>query len=152
MANAITTPIRQSADRGRQPREVRQKGQRKIDRPITAVADLVVSEIVKLNEAGKALRYDSKAVFNSQFHLWVVRFVEKKKHRSYKYRCHFARKVVRVLVSDRRIVLKAGDGNRVSVYASNFLAQQQEAERKLAMAAHPSTGANVVPIRKAVAA
>lgn len=149
MASAITTPIRQIASKGRQPKGARQaqsKGLREIDKSVEAVIDNVLEELSKVNEAGRAPRYDSKKSYKSKFPMWIARHVDSKKHPDPKRRLRFANKVFTELKKRKMIVPVPDTDASIKVYATSFMDQ-----RRLAMAAQPSTG-NVAMIRKGVAA
>lgn len=154
MGQAITAPIRQIASKGRQPkgaREVQAKGPRGIDKSVDAVVEAVLTELTKHNEAGKAPRYASKKVFDKQFPLWTARLVDSKKHPDPKRRLRFAKKVLHALKRQKAFVLESDTDGSVLVYTSSFIEQRDQEKRRLAMAAHPSTG-NVSVIRKGAAA
>lgn len=149
MARAITTPIRQIASKGRQPKGARQaqsKGLREIDKSVESVVDATLKELSKINEAGRAPRYDSKKNFENKFPLWIARLVDSKKHPDPKRRVRFAKKVFHELKKRKMIVTVPDTDKSIKVYATSFMEQ-----RRLAMAAHPSTG-NVATIREGVAA
>lgn len=154
MGRTITAPIRQITPKSRQlkgAREVQAKGPRGIDKSVDAVVEAVLTELTKHHEAGKAPRYASKKVFDKQFPLWTARLVDSKKHPDPKRRLRFAKKVLHELKRRKAFVLEPDTEGFILVYAASFIEQRDQEQRRLAMAAHSSTG-NVATTRKGVAA
>lgn len=152
MAHAITTPIRQIASKGRQPKRAREARKRSSKQPQnhSELMQLIEDEVTKLNDENKSFKYPSKEDANVGLIQWAVRFVDRSEARFHGDRVKIARKVIKRLTSSKRLVMDPDPGRRrnVTVYSVTFLAKKN---RQLAMAAHPSTG-NVTTIRKGVAA
>jgi hypothetical protein len=119
---------------------------------------LLEQKIYERNQNGNMPQFDSKSKFDDEFVQWAVKLVDPNKVPNMKQRLRIARQVTYQLLRTKRVVTRQ-EGRRGSLvlYTGAFLEEEaekkrREDERELMMAAHPSTGSNVTPIRKGRAA